>query len=94
MNASLCHNYGLIKLRLSTPDHSALRTKFSELHPCNRQYGMDETFLGSSKFIQHRQEVGVKVLQESYVPISRQYARYGIPAGLRPEVRSRIVASN
>ncbi|GMH89203.1 hypothetical protein TrST_g12976 [Triparma strigata] len=86
MNASLCHNYGLIKLRLSTPDHSALRTKFSELHPCNRQYGMDETFLGSSKFIQHRQEVGVKVLQESYVPISRQYARYGIPAGLRPEI--------
>ena len=39
-----------------------------------------------SRFIAHRLNLGNKVIGEGYVPIARQYAKFGIPASLRSKI--------
>ena len=80
----LIPSYGLIKLRVSTPSFTELRRRYAELHPSNFHIGLDDTLNDSTRFIHHRQQVGLRVLSENYIPVTRQYAKFGVPASLRP----------
>ena len=85
-NSSFSPNCGLIKLVVSTPTFAALRHRFAELHPSNFHIGLDDTLNDSTRFIHHRQLVGQRVLAENYIPVTRQYAKFGVPASLRPQM--------
>jgi len=36
--------------------------------------------------VSHRQALGLKVIEEEYIPIARQYCKYGVPTSLRGRI--------
>ena len=79
-------SYGILKLNLSTPSLSELRSKFSELHPKNFQVGIEDCLEDAERFVAHRQAVGKRVINEQYVPVARHYAKFGLLSSLRPKI--------
>ena len=74
----------LTPLELSTPRLPQLRHMFSELAPSERQSGLDDELRGW--YAEERYTVGTRLLATGYAPMLRQFARTGIPAGLRGRV--------
>jgi hypothetical protein len=71
----------LTPVSLRTPQLPQLRQLFAELAPTERQNGLDDEMRGW--FADERCAVGSRLLQTSYAPLLRQFARQGVPAGLR-----------
>ncbi len=83
-----------IKLELRTPTLQQLRVAFRELHPTHRHLGVDEVVLGNEWFMDARQELGEHMVSSpmgAHVALWKQYAKFGVPASLRPQVWSRIM---
>jgi hypothetical protein len=83
-----------IKLELRTPTLQQLRVAFRELHPTHRHLGVDEVVLGNEWFMDARQELGEHMVSSpmgAHVALWKQYAKFGVPASLRPQVWSRIL---
>ena len=77
---------GMISLALQTPSPSHLIDSFPELTPTNMHIGLDDCLKDSSRFILHRQKLGIEAIKSNYAPISRQFLKYGAPASLRPRL--------
>ena len=50
------------------------------------QIGLDDKIDESERFMEQRQVLGKKVIEDGYIPIARQYAKFGTPASLRPAI--------
>ncbi len=74
----------LTPVQLSTPSIEQLRDRFAELAPTERQVGLDDEL--RSWFVDDRLAVGLRLLETGYMPFLRQYAKSGVPAGLRARV--------
>ena len=74
----------LTPLELWTPSLPQLRSLLAELAPSERQTGLDDELRGW--YAEERFAIGSQLLQTSYVPLLRQYARCGVPAGLRAKL--------
>ena len=71
----------LTPIALWTPRLPQLRQMFAELAPTERQSGLDDELRGW--FAEERYTVGSRLLATSYAPLLRQFARCGVPPGLR-----------
>jgi len=74
----------LTPLELSTSKLPQLRERFAELAPSVRQSGLDDELRGW--FAEERNAVGRRLLSIGYAPLLVQFARQGVPAGLRARV--------
>ena len=74
----------LTPLELWTPRLPQLRHMFAELAPSERQSGLDDELRGW--YAEERFSVGSRLLATSYSPVLLQFARCGVPAGLRARV--------
>ena len=85
-NVTRIQSWGMIRVLLKTPDITELRSIFSELHPSMSQIGLDDALEGNDKWFQDRCALGEKILSAGYIAVIRQYAKRGIPAGLRSKM--------
>ena len=74
----------LSPLELWTPRLPQLRQLFAELAPAERQSGLDDEM--RAWYADERYAIGSRLLATSYAPMLMQYARNGVPAGLRGRV--------
>ena len=74
-------DWSLTPVALWTPRLPQLRQMFAELAPTERQCGLDDELRGW--FAEERNAVGGRLLTTSYAPLLMQYARCGVPPGLR-----------
>lgn len=82
-SATLCP-WGLLKLEIATPSLHNLRKKYKELHPDNRQIGVDDTVMGCEWFTNEQYQEGHALLATPYIAALREFAKTGVPAGVRP----------
>ena len=61
-----------------------LQQLYAELAPQHRQMGLDDKIDDSDRFMEQRHVLGKKVIEDGYIPVARQYAKFGAPASLRP----------
>lgn len=81
--------WGLIKVQLYTKSLQELRMAYRELDAGSLHSGVDDALLESSStdsFSAEWNKIGRKVIQHGSSLAARQYAKYGVPAGLRGEV--------
>ena len=90
-NITRIQPWGMIRVLLKTPDVNELREIFSELHPAISQMGLDDALQGNEKWTEDRYEVGEKILNAGYIAVIRQYAKRGIPTGLRAKMWKKIL---
>jgi hypothetical protein len=76
--------WGLVKVQLETPDLPRLQRMFPELNPRYRHMGLDDKLESGERFLSQRVQLGKKMLQRGFIPMVRQYAKFGIPPSLRP----------
>ena len=81
---SVVGGWGLLKLQLSVPSHAQLQDRYRELSPDERQCGLDDDMRGW--FSEERHHIGQRVLASGSVPMLLQFARTGVPLGLRGQV--------
>ena len=48
--------------------------------------GLDDKIEDSDRFMEQRHVLGKKVIEDGYIPVARQYAKFGAPASLRPAI--------
>lgn len=77
-------SWSLTPVEIATPGLAQLRAIYAELAPSERQSGLDDEMRGW--FSEARYAVGARLLTNGYAPHLRQYARCGVPAGLRGRV--------
>ena len=78
--------WGAVKLQLHTKSMHELQQQYAELAPHHRQIGLDDKIDDSDRFMEQRHVLGKKVIEDGYIPVARQYAKFGAPASLRPAI--------
>lgn len=94
--------WGMIKLEMLSEDGKQqtdlayLQRLFPEFSCGHRHMGLDDDTSGGSssrgsssaaqRYVAQRMALGKKVQRRSFIPIIRQYAKCGIPQGLRPQL--------
>jgi len=79
--------WGSVKLRLKVPSMDAIRTEYEELEVNYKQIGLDEDRV----FIEERSSLAEKLLKKDYVPYLTQFAKRGVPPGIRAKVYSKVL---
>ncbi|KAL3932936.1 MAG: hypothetical protein SGPRY_000500 [Prymnesium sp.] len=77
-------SWGISPIRMRTPVLIQLRERFADLDVEERQTGVDDELRGW--FDEVRLEEGQRILAQAYTPLLEQYAKRGVPAGLRARV--------
>jgi hypothetical protein len=95
-----CHQWGLVSLQLKTCSMSQLRFLFSELHPRYRQIGIDDALSGDAlqfgdsctdeSFLETRTKMALRLAASGSMVETRNFAKRGIPAGVRPQLYQRV----
>ncbi|ETV94774.1 hypothetical protein H310_11730 [Aphanomyces invadans] len=83
------HPWSSIHPLLRTRELVEIQQQYTELSPSHAQYGLDEdvpNIHGDYVYIQGKNKLGDKVLQNGTVPTARQYAKTGSPITLRPHI--------
>jgi len=84
-NGSRSHlPWGICPLRLRIPTLKQLRERYADLAPSERQTGIDDEILGW--FEEERHAECQRLLAHGYTPLLEQYAKRGVPSGLRARV--------
>ena len=79
--------WGSIKVLIHTKSVDELRRKFSELAATMRQIGVDD----EKSFIDERILIGERLLAKYSVPFLMQFAKRGVPNGIRCQVYLKIL---
>jgi hypothetical protein len=90
-NVTRIQSWGMVRVLLKTPDVNELRSIFSELHPSMSQIGLDDALEGNEKWLEERCELGEKILSAGYIAVIRQYAKRGVPSGLRSKMWKKML---
>jgi hypothetical protein len=105
-SAPPCNDFqwGLVSLQLKTCSMSQLRFLFSELHPRYRQIGIDDELSGDAlqfgdsdtdeSFLETRTRLGLRLAEGGSIVETRNFAKRGIPAGVRPQLYQRVYGVN
>ena len=83
-DSTTTQGWSLLNLQLNVPNHAELQQRYSELSPQERQCGLDDDMRGW--FSEERHHIGLRVLASGAVPVLLQFARTGVPLGLRGQV--------
>ena len=90
-NITRIQPWGMIRVLLKTPGINELRETFSELDPAISHIGLDDSLQGNEKWAEDRHETGEKILNAGYIAVIRQYAKRGIPTGLRAKMWKKML---
>ncbi|XP_037071442.1 TBC1 domain family member 19-like [Pollicipes pollicipes] len=88
--------YGMVRLPLPIPDLADLRQQFEELgNPRFQHLSMSAELPAATRpqvtVRQFREAVGKKVLDMEYAPVSRDFAKLGVPQSLRGRIWGQIL---
>ncbi|XP_072039594.1 TBC1 domain family member 19-like [Amphiura filiformis] len=90
--SALLQSWGMLQLSLQVSSIQTLREKYSELNLSVPQTGVEECMDPSSDtFDADRAKLGRRVLQVNSTPLSQQFAKKGIPTGLRADIWAQIL---
>ena len=90
-NITRIQPWGMIRVLLKTPGINELREIFSELDPAISQIVLDDSLQGNEKWAEDCHETGEKILNAGYIAVIRQYAKRGIPTGLRAKMWKKML---
>eukprot|EP00873_Tetraselmis_striata_P042312 jgi/Tetstr1/462576/TSEL_007562.t1 len=76
--------WGAVTLALPTPSVAELQARFRELHPRQRQVGLDDELF--EWFEDERTQAADRAVGEGSIPACRRLARAGVPPGSRPRL--------
>ncbi|OQS03927.1 hypothetical protein THRCLA_03790 [Thraustotheca clavata] len=82
-------NWSTIKPLLYTKSTEEIQKRYVELGPTHAQFGLDEdipNILGEYVYINNKNKIGDKVLNNGTVLNARQYAKTGCPINIRPHI--------
>ena len=79
-----------VRLHLKTLNVDQLLNEYEEMDITYKQCGIDE----DSAFVEERIALGERLIDKDYVPYLVQYAKRGIPAGLRGQVYMKVLDVN